>query len=174
MDVFSIIVLIGFIGACSLAAKIGAAYRPGDWYERLAKPRLAAAELVVSPSLDGSLSDHRRFRLAGMADVWFRGSPAAARDLSRAIGAECCLVTDLLRDAPSGPGIRGNRFALVVDRRDDSDFPTPQCSGCLAAAALSGLGHFCCGAQLHNLAHESRVSLARALISVASYNTEPG
>ena len=28
MDVFSIIVLIGFIGACSLVAKIGAAYVP--------------------------------------------------------------------------------------------------------------------------------------------------
>jgi hypothetical protein len=39
MDVFSIIVLIGFIGACLLVARIGAAYRPGDWYERLAKPR---------------------------------------------------------------------------------------------------------------------------------------
>ena len=32
MDVFSIILLIGFIGACLLAARIGAAYRPGDWY----------------------------------------------------------------------------------------------------------------------------------------------
>jgi tryptophan-rich sensory protein len=38
MDVFSFIVLIGFIGACLLAARIGARYRPGDWYERLAKP----------------------------------------------------------------------------------------------------------------------------------------
>jgi hypothetical protein len=31
----------------------------------------------------------------------------------------------------------------------------------LAVAALSGLGHFRCGAQLHNLAHESGVSLQR-------------
>jgi len=38
MDVFSIIVLIGFIGACLLAARVGAAYRPGDWYEQLRKP----------------------------------------------------------------------------------------------------------------------------------------
>jgi large-conductance mechanosensitive channel len=27
------------IGACLLAARIGSAYHPGDWYERLAKPR---------------------------------------------------------------------------------------------------------------------------------------
>ena len=38
MDIFSIIVLIGFIGACFLPAMTGAAFRPGDWYERLAKP----------------------------------------------------------------------------------------------------------------------------------------
>jgi translocator protein len=38
MDILSIIVLIGFIGACFLAAMTGAAFRPGDWYERLAKP----------------------------------------------------------------------------------------------------------------------------------------
>jgi len=38
MDIFSSIVLIGFVGACLLAATIGAAFPPGDWYERLAKP----------------------------------------------------------------------------------------------------------------------------------------
>ena len=100
----------------------------------------------------GHLPDHCRFRLAGMAEVRLRRRRAAARDLSRAIGAECCLDTNLLRPAPSGPGVLRNRYAVVVDRRDDSDFPFPQCSGCLAAAALSRLGHFCCGAQLHNLA----------------------
>ena len=48
MNIFSIIVLIGFIGACFLAAMTGAAFRPGDWYEptwiqwtiSLPKPRL--------------------------------------------------------------------------------------------------------------------------------------
>jgi hypothetical protein len=38
MDISSIIVSIGFVGACFLAATNGAAFRPGDCYERLAKP----------------------------------------------------------------------------------------------------------------------------------------
>ena len=50
MDVFSIIVLIGFIGACLLAARVGAAYRPGDWYERLAKPRWRPPNWLFPPT----------------------------------------------------------------------------------------------------------------------------
>ena len=50
MDVFSIIVLIGFIGACLLAARIGAAYRPGDWYERLAKPSWRPPNWLFPPA----------------------------------------------------------------------------------------------------------------------------
>jgi len=38
MDLVSVSVLIGFLGACFLAASVGAAFRPGDWYERLVKP----------------------------------------------------------------------------------------------------------------------------------------
>ena len=50
MNVFSIIVLIGFIGACLLAARIGARYRPGDWYERLAKPRWRPPNWLFPPA----------------------------------------------------------------------------------------------------------------------------
>ena len=50
MDVFSIIVLIGFVGACLLAARVGAAYRPGDWYERLAKPRWRPPNWLFPPT----------------------------------------------------------------------------------------------------------------------------
>ena len=50
MDVLSIIVLIGFIGACLLAARIGTAYRPGDWYERLARPRWRPPNWLFSPT----------------------------------------------------------------------------------------------------------------------------
>ena len=49
MDVFSIIVLIGFIGACLLAARIRATYRPGDWYERLAKPHWQPPNWLFPP-----------------------------------------------------------------------------------------------------------------------------
>jgi benzodiazapine receptor len=38
MDISSIIVLIGFVGICFLAAATGAMFRPGDWYEQLRKP----------------------------------------------------------------------------------------------------------------------------------------
>jgi translocator protein len=44
------IVLIGFLGACFLAASIGAAFRPGDWYEQLAKPSWRPANWVFPPT----------------------------------------------------------------------------------------------------------------------------
>ena len=50
MDIFSIIVLIGFVGACLLAARVGAAYRPGDWYEQLRKPAWGPPNWVFPPA----------------------------------------------------------------------------------------------------------------------------
>ncbi len=38
MDLNNILGLIGFFGACFLVATSGAIFRPGDWYENLAKP----------------------------------------------------------------------------------------------------------------------------------------
>jgi tryptophan-rich sensory protein len=50
MDISSIIVLIGFVGACFLAAATGAAFRPGEWYERLAKPSWRPPNWVFAPA----------------------------------------------------------------------------------------------------------------------------
>ena len=161
MDVFSIIVLVGFIGACLLAATIGATYRPGDWYERLAKPRWRPPNWVFPPAWTVL---YLTIAVSGWL-VW-RTSGFAGAALPLAI-----YLVQLVLNAAWSPIFFGMRrpdlafmeivYTVVLHRRHDSDFPSPQCSGCLAAAALSGLGHFCCGAQLHNLAHESRVSLQR-------------
>ncbi len=105
MDISSIIVLSGFVGICFLAAMTGAMFRPGDWYGAVTQAGLASAELGVSPSLGISLSDHRCFRLAGMADVWFRRRRVSVRDLSCAIDTECFLVANFLWNAPPRPGL---------------------------------------------------------------------
>jgi len=50
MDLASVIVLIGFIGACLLAATTGATFRPGDWYEQLKKPSWRPPNWVFAPA----------------------------------------------------------------------------------------------------------------------------
>lgn len=50
MDTRSIVGLLGFVGACFLAAMSGALFRPGEWYERLAKPRWVPPRWLFAPA----------------------------------------------------------------------------------------------------------------------------
>src|SRR5581483_7529930 len=49
MSASSLLVLLGFIAACFLAALTGAAFRPGEWYERLAKPAWRPPNRLFAP-----------------------------------------------------------------------------------------------------------------------------
>ncbi len=49
MDISSAFVLLGFIAACFFAALTGALFRPGDWYERLAKPTWRPPNRLFAP-----------------------------------------------------------------------------------------------------------------------------
>lgn len=50
MDIPSIAGLLGFIGICFLAAMSGALFRPGEWYERLAKPWWRPPRWLFAPA----------------------------------------------------------------------------------------------------------------------------
>ena len=101
MDTYSVLMLLGFIACCFLAALTGALFRPGEWYERLAKPSVAAAEPAVCTGVDRPVSHHRCFRLAGLAGGRFCQRRTAAHDLCLAARSERGLDTALLRSSPS-------------------------------------------------------------------------
>lgn len=50
MDITSIVVFLGFVAACFLAATTGAVFRPGEWYEQLAKPSWRPPNWLFPPA----------------------------------------------------------------------------------------------------------------------------
>ena len=50
MSVPSLLVLFGFVGVCFLAAMSGAFFRPGAWYENLAKPWWRPPRFLFAPA----------------------------------------------------------------------------------------------------------------------------
>ena len=49
MNFSSVFGLLGFIAACFFAALTGALFRPGEWYERLAKPTWRPPNRLFAP-----------------------------------------------------------------------------------------------------------------------------
>ena len=50
MDITSIVVFLGFVAACFVAATTGAVFRPGEWYEQLAKPSWRPPNWLFPPA----------------------------------------------------------------------------------------------------------------------------
>jgi benzodiazapine receptor len=76
MDIFSIIVFVGFVGICFLAATTGAMFRPGDWYEHLRKPAWRPPNWVFPPAwtllyLTIAVSGWLVWRTSGFAGATF-------------------------------------------------------------------------------------------------------
>ena len=72
MDISEMLVLMGFVGACFLAAATGASFPPGDWYERLAKPPWRPPNWLFGPAwailyLTIAVSGWLVWRTAGLA-----------------------------------------------------------------------------------------------------------
>ena len=93
MDISDMLVLMGFVGACFLAAATGAVFPPGDWYERLAKPSWRPPNWLFGPAwavlyLTIAVSGWLVWRTAGLAgaalapgDVVAAGGGAVATGL---------------------------------------------------------------------------------------------
>ena len=137
MDISEMLVLMGFVGACFLAAATGASFPPGDWYERLAKPPWRPPNWLFGPAwailyLTIAVSGWLVWRTAGLAGAVL---PLAIYLVQLVLNAAWTPIFFGLHR----PDLAFIEIvaAVVVDRGDHGGFPSRQCSGCLAAAALS-------------------------------------
>ena len=149
MDIFSIIVFVGFVGICFLAATTGAMFRPGDWYEQLRKPAWRPPNWVFPPAWTLL---YLTIAVSGWL-VW-RTSGFAGAALPFAI-----YLVQLMLNASWSPIFFGMRrpdlafievvmlWLSIVATVAAFHRVNP-----VATASLSRLGHFCRRTQPHHLA----------------------
>jgi benzodiazapine receptor len=157
MDISEMLVLMGFVGACFLAAATGAAFPPGDWYERLAKPPWRPPNWLFGPAwavlyMTIAVSGWLVWRTAGL--------PGAVLPIA-------IYLVQLVLNAAWTPiffGLHRPDLAFIeIVALWLSIVATMAAFHPVNAAAAWPLlpyllGHLCCGAQLHNLAPQSRAS----------------
>ena len=152
MDASSILALIVFVGACFIAAAMGALFPPGDWYERLAKPSWRPPNWLFAPvwsaiyltiAVSGWLV-WRKYGVAGAA--W----PLAIYVLQLVLNAAWTPIFFGLR-RPDLAFFEIIVLWIAIVATIVIFYPIHP-GGCLSARALYGLGHLRRGAQLQRLA----------------------
>ena len=121
---------------------------------------MESARMALRPRVDVALRDDGSGGVARVARGRMESAEANPRALSRAMGAQRIMDADIFRNAPNRPGIARNLSPLVGAELNRYRILTsaPRCRG--TARAVSRMGEFCGGAELHSVAAQLAVEIA--------------
>ena len=145
METYSLLALLFFMAVCFLPALTAAVFRPGEWYEQLAK-HMAAAEPIVRAGVDHVVFYDRLFRLVDLARFKRLFGCPTANSLCSATRSKCCVDADFFWVASSRSRFFRYRIDVVVYSFDNFFvLSNPHRRG-VAAATLPRLDFLCRGA----------------------------